>query len=260
MGETSFKIMLVLFNVIFLAFIAGIIIFIYQYQIKKKKHNQQLLRKDETHKKEILKAQMEIQTNTMNHIGQEIHDSVGQKLTLASLYIKQLPIDQLAQYTTSLQSINDLVDHSLEELRQISRSLAQSSIKNQSTVELLEQLSSRVNHLNKCEVKFECSSSIKIHSIAIKTVIYRITQEFIQNSIKHAKCSLITIKLIQDTDRTTLHLEDNGIGFDMDNVANGGIGISNFEERAKWIGATLHYNSEIDYGTRLIIEIPENEL
>ena len=74
-------------------------------QVKKKKHHQQLLHKDETHKKEILKVQMEIQTNTMNHIGQEIHDSVGQKLTLASLYIKQLPIDQLEQHTTSIQHL-----------------------------------------------------------------------------------------------------------------------------------------------------------
>ena len=252
--------MLALFNVIFLAFIAGIIIFIYQYQVKKKKHHQQLLHKDETHKKEILKVQMEIQTNTMNHIGQEIHDSVGQKLTLASLYIKQLPIDQLEQHTTSIQSINNLVDHSLEELRQISRSLAQSSIKNQSIIDLLEQLSSRVNHLNKCKVKFEYPQPIIIHSIAVKTVIYRIAQEFIQNSIKHAKCSLITIKLTQDTDNIILYLEDNGIGFDMGSVTNGGIGINNFEKRAKWIGATLHYDSKIDHGTQLTLEIPENEL
>ena len=252
--------MLVLFNVIFIAFIAGIIVFIYQYRIKKRTHDQQLLNKDETHKKELLKTQMEIQTDTMRHIGQDIHDSVGQKLTLASLYLKQLPVDQMEYYADSVQSVNNLIDDSLEELRQISRSLTESNIRNQSIVVLLEQLSSRVAHLNKFKIDFQYSRDIKIVSISTKTVVYRIAQEFIQNSIKHSKCSLISIKLSENESSILFSMEDNGIGFDIAEVKNKGIGIKNFKKRVDWIGAALHYHSQINKGTQLKIILSKDEL
>lgn len=260
MGETSLKIMFVLFNVIFVAFIAGILLFIYQYKLKKKKHDRQLLYKDETHKKELLKTQIEIQTDTMRHIGQDIHDSVGQKLTLASLYLKQLPADQLDSFATTILSVNQLIDDSLEELRQVSKSLTQSNIMNQTLIMLLEQLSNRVTNLNKFKIDFQYQKNIIISSVIVKTVAYRIAQEFIQNSIKHSKCSLISLKLSEDQGIVTLALRDDGVGFNMDTLTSRGIGISNFKKRADWIGAKLYYKSKINQGTQLTLVLPENEL
>lgn len=253
--------MLFLFNIIFVAFVAGIIVFIFQYKAKKKKHNQQLLYKDEIHKKELLKSQIEIQTNTMIHIGQEIHDSVGQKLTLASLYLKQLPITDFNDtQIASIESINKIVDNSLEELRQISKSLTNNNIQNSDIISLVEQLCKTADNLNKCSIDFEYNKKIYIDSIAVKTVILRTIQEFVQNSIKHSKCDLITIHINQNENTIVVSLKDNGIGFNMESSVNKGIGLKNFKKRAELIGATLNYTSAINKGTELTLEIAFNEL
>jgi len=260
MGETSFKIMLFLFNIIFVAFVAGIILFIYQYRAKKKKHNQQLIYKDESHKKELLKTQMEIQTNTMIHIGQEIHDSVGQKLTLASLYIKQLPITDFDQaYSASIKCISKIIDDSLGELRQISKSLTNNDIQNRDIISLVKQLCKTSDNLNTCNINFDYNNKIYIDSIAIKTVIFRTIQEFIQNSIKHSKCKQISIDINQNDNTTIVMLKDNGIGFDIESSIDNGIGLKNFKKRAELIGAKLTYTSEMEKGTQLTLELASNE-
>ncbi|WP_158597027.1 sensor histidine kinase [Aquimarina sp. BL5] len=252
--------MLILFNIIFVAFVAGIVLFIFQYRIKKKEHNKQLQYKDETHKKELLKTQMEIQTNTMTHIGQEIHDSVGQKLTLASLYLKQLPIADFDQLQgNSIQSINEIIDDSLEELREISKSLTNNNIQNNDIISLIEQLCARINNLNKCSINFEYNKKVYLDTNATKTVIFRIIQEFVQNSIKHSKCDLITINLDQNENNIVLSLKDNGIGFNINTSIEKGIGLKNFRKRAELIKAKLEYTSEIEKGTQLTLELVNYE-
>ncbi|RZT00165.1 histidine kinase/DNA gyrase B/HSP90-like ATPase [Aquimarina brevivitae] len=250
--------MLLLFNVIFLGFILGIVLFIYQYKTKKKAHQKQLVLKDELHKKDLLEAEMEIQSDTMQHIGQEIHDSVGQKLTLASLYLKQLPLDDFTtQQASPIQSVTDIIDNSLEELRQISKSLTQSNLKDKDLISLIEQLCNRVENLSKCKVAFVYDQEITLRNHTTKTVIYRIVQEFIQNSIKHAKCSLIEVKLTRFNHKHSLRLQlsDNGIGFDLGQDTAKGIGLENFKNRAAMIGAELQLNSQHNKGTQLTLDI-----
>ena len=252
--------MLFLFNIIFVAFVAGIILFIHQYRAKKKMHNQQLLYKDDIHKKELITTQMEIQTNTMIHIGQEIHDSVGQKLTLASLYLKQLPIGDFNQiHVASVEAINKIVDDSLEELRQISKSLINNDIQNRDIISLIEQLCRTSDNLNMCSISFDYNKKIYIDSIAVKTVILRTIQEFIQNSLKHSKCNLISLSINQNENTTIVMLNDNGIGFNIESSVDKGIGLKNFKKRAELIGAQLTYTSEIKKGTQLTLELASNE-
>ena len=90
MGKTEIVITIVVFNLFFILFIVGIVVFIRQYKLKKKEHIGMLTSQTEAHQKELLATQIEIQQQTMQHIGREIHDNIGQKLTLASLYTQQL--------------------------------------------------------------------------------------------------------------------------------------------------------------------------
>ena len=89
MGKNEIILTIILFNLFFILFIVGILIFIQQYRLKKKEHLLMLQTQHEDHQKELLSTQLEIQNQTMQHIGREIHDNVGQKLTLASLYTQQ---------------------------------------------------------------------------------------------------------------------------------------------------------------------------
>lgn len=259
MGENTLIISLILFNIFFLAFVGGIIIFIRQYKIKKKAHTQELQVVDTMHKEELLQTQVEIQTQTMKYIGREIHDNVGQKLTLSGLYLQQLLMDeQSKEIQENIHQINDIINDSLQELRQLSKSLTDDTIHQHSISELLQQECQKIESLKQCSVQFEYDSNVYIPSYQIKSVLLRITQEFVQNSIKHAKCKTITIELSQDENHTQLQLKDDGIGFDQKIIKSNGIGLKNMRKRTEMIRGIFNLSSSKDSGTQLTLKIPKS--
>lgn len=257
MGETSITITIILFNIIFLAFIAGIIIFIREYRIKKKAHVEEIKTKNETHKRELLETQVEIQTQTMQYIGQEIHDNIGQKLTLASLYTQQLAFENKApQVNESIENISTIINESLSELRQLSKSLTDNAIETHTLNTLIANECGKINALKRCDVHFTNTENIKIESYQIKSILFRITQEFLQNSIKHANCKHINVALIKHNNTVTLKLKDDGKGFNTNTIKSTGIGLKNMKKRTALIGGTFKLESKETQGTTLTIDIP----
>lgn len=257
MGETQITVTLIIFNIIFIAFIGAIIIFIREYRIKKKAHVKQIQNIDETHRRELLETQVEIQTQTMQYIGREIHDNIGQKLTLASLYTQQLAFENKApQVNKSIENIGDIINQSLTELRLLSKSLTDNSIEIHSISELIEEECKKINDLKKCNVYFTNDCKTNIKSYQIKSIVFRITQEFLQNSIKHANCKNITVLLKSLDNHIQLTLNDDGKGFDANASSSNGIGLKNIRKRTELIGGLYTLKSQDGLGTTLTIDIP----
>lgn len=258
MGENTLIISLILFNIVLLAFVGGIIVFIKQYRMKKKKHEQELEIADMLHKEELLQTQVEIQSQTMKHIGREIHDNVGQKLTLSGLYLQQLLMDEKNNHIQeNIHQVNDIINDSLQELRHLSKSLTDDTLHKPIT-ELLQQECQKINALKQCSVHFEADSDIDISSYQIKSVLLRITQEFLQNSIKHAQCKTINIQLSEEDSIIVLSLQDDGIGFDIKNLQSTGIGLKNMRKRTELIQGIFLLNSAKGKGTQLALKIPNS--
>lgn len=256
MGEREITIIIVLFNLFLLLFIAGILVFIRQYKLKKNKHNALLLNQKQVHQKELLATQIEIQNQTMQHIGREIHDNIGQKLTLASLYTQQLAFENKApQINDSIENISYIINDSLTELRQLSKSLTNNAINSLKIQDLINIECKNINTLKKCMINFNSNFEELDLTYEIKVVLYRITQEFIQNSIKHAACENIYVTLNLIDNFIELNLIDDGIGFDTNTSTNSGIGLKNMKKRAHIINATFKLTSD-SKGTDVLIRIP----
>ncbi len=249
--------MLIIFNVIFIAFIWAIIIFIREYRAKKKLHLEELKTIDLLHKEELLKTQMEIQTQTMKHIGREIHDNVGQKLTLSSLYLQQLVFENKTLETHErINTVNDIINESLVELRHLSMSLTNDNIKTHSISTLIEKECERVRNLKTYLVTFKSDPEIPSLSQRIKSVLLRIVQEFLQNSMKHAECRSVAITLARQSNKIQLMLTDDGKGFDMENMETKGVGLKSMQKRVEMINGLFILESKKGSGTRLRIKIP----
>lgn len=258
MGENTIIISLILFNIFFLAFVGGIIVFIRQYKMKKKEHLNELETVDIIHKEELLKTQVEIQSQTMKHIGREIHDNVGQKLTLSSLYLQQLLLEEKVPETAKeINRINDVINESLNELRHLSKSLTDDAINNNSISELLKQECKKIDKLKECKVHFQSDLKTRITSYQIKSVLLRITQEFLQNSIKHSNCKNIEVSLSKKGEKLELILKDDGKGFNPKKVKTQGIGLKNMQRRTEMIQGVFQLKSDKNNGTKLTLEIPE---
>jgi signal transduction histidine kinase len=241
-------------------FIFAILAFIIQYRKRKLQHNKETKLMEQLHQQELLSTQLEMQTQTMQHIGREIHDNVGQKLTLASLYTQQLAYENKAPHINDkIENIGFIINESLAELRQLSKSLTDDSIKSNDIVDLLEEECEKVNHLKKCIIIFTCEQNKIDLNYQQKSILLRIVQEFLQNSIKHAQCKNIKVLLQSNDSFVKLFLEDNGNGFDTSISNNKGIGLSNMKKRAEMIGGTFALESKLAYGTKLTIAIPNDK-
>ncbi len=257
MGKNEYILIIIIFNFIFIVFILGIVNYIRQYRNKKKNHEAELKNKEIIHRQELLTTQLEIQTQTMQHIGREIHDNVGQKLTLASLYTQQLGYENKApQVNDKIESISHIINESLTELRQLSKSLTDDTINNTGITQLLQQECDKVNDLKKCKVSFSSNEKIPALTYKVKSILLRITQEFLQNSIKHSNCVNIMVELTTNEDLLQLLMKDDGNGFDAAAVAGNGIGLSNIKKRTALIGGSLSLESSAGKGCSLHLTLP----
>lgn len=208
------------------------------------------------HEFQLSIVKLEMQQETMKQIGREIHDNIGQKLTLASLYTQQLAFENKAPLIKpNIDNISSIINQSLNELRQLSKSLTDNRTKNNTINQLLQQECDNFNELKKCELIFNSNfENFKLPYYS-KIILLRITQEFIQNSIKHADCTNITIALNhRNNSILQLLLQDDGKGFDYAHYKTEGIGLKNIKERIKVIDGTYELVST-QKGTILTIEI-----
>lgn len=160
MAKNELTLFLILVNVTILIFIGGIAVFVILYRQRKIQHEKekQLLR--QLHHQALIETQLDVQKLTMFDIGREIHDNVGQKLTLASLYTQRLLYARQAEYQEQqVTEIAKIINDSLQDLRQLSKSLVQPELAQKSLFELLMQESVQVNQAGMCQLQINMSPS-----------------------------------------------------------------------------------------------------
>jgi signal transduction histidine kinase len=254
MRKEEITIFLIIVPLVILLFFTAAIIVILQLRKKKLQHILEKKTLEENHAQQLLSAQFESQQWAMQFIGREIHDSVGQKLTLASLYNKQLAGIVSLNVNDRMNAIGGIIDESLTELRQLSKTLTNPELINANLLSLLQEEAYRINVLGICtitithsEIPFELTSEKKY-------TLFRLLQEFMQNSLKHAHCKKITIDL--QTSENTLYIKatDDGNGFNMAETSNG-IGLQNMKTRAAQLMGQYQLTSKQGEGTMLTLVI-----
>jgi signal transduction histidine kinase len=255
MGKTELLITIILFNIFFVLFVAAVMVYIRQYRQRKKEYLNEIEVKNEIHKRELLATQLEIQQATMQQIGRELHDNIGQKLTLVSLYTQQLLYEnKVTEVSERIEQVSQIINQSLHDLRSLSKTLTDDNINQKEIVTLIQEEADNTNTFKKCMVSFEHNFKQLDLDFVHKNVLLRITQEFIQNSIKHADCKNIFITLNTSDDALwELNIKDDGVGFDTSDIRSSGIGLTNMKNRAAIIGADFSLVSQKNKGTTLNI-------
>jgi len=251
---------IIIFSTYFILFLAimviGLFFFIVQYRKTKK---QEILEKEMTaqrHAKELLSTRLDIQQKTMTEIGRDLHDNIGQKLTLASIYTQQMSHNEdFDNIEAKVLELTNLLNETLQDIRGVSKTLINANIENNSLSDLIKNECKKVEQSKICKIEFKDELSKDNFNTNEKLVLLRISQEFIQNSLKYANCSLISIYLYEKDGKTYLTLKDNGIGFDVAQyqLESKGIGLKNMKNRAAIINAKFNLESQQGVGTSLTI-------
>lgn len=228
------------------------LLFYFQFTRKKQrlKLNQQLLEK--RYQQELLEVGMEVQEHTFQHISQDIHDSVGQMLSLAKLNLSILAMEH--QHLHAIKEIRDQISEAIHQLRQISMGFQGDRLLEKGLLHGIEFL---VMQMSKTGL-FNIQLDAEMEWIAINkndsVFIYRIFQELMQNIIRHSGATDISITIHESAENYLFLVSDNGHGFSINHQKPGnGIGLRSMQQRAALIGAQLTIDSKPEKGTLVSI-------
>jgi signal transduction histidine kinase len=243
--------------ILFLVFAGVIIFFLFLNQKKKFQHARDLLTINEKYKAEMLKAQLEMQEQTFNHISQEIHDNVGQVLSLAKVQVNIMTEGEKLDYEM-LNEIKQNIGKAMTDLRDIAKSLSSDHIRSLSTHSAVLNEAERINKTGIIHVDVLAEGEERRPDEQRRLILFRIIQESMQNIIKHANASNVSIKFSYLTDSLLTEIKDNGKGFDSEIAlrSGNGLGLSNIKTRATLMGGTSHIDSIKGEGTTITINIP----
>ena len=256
MGKTEIIIFVVIINLVLIIFISSILFFVFQQRKKKLLFLKEKDEMEKQHHLEILSTQLETQRQTMQFIGEEIHDSVAQKLTLASIYAQQLEFEnQYDLVAEKIIPVNRIINNSIFELRQLSKNLTDAKLQYEDLASLIGHECEMINATGVCTAKLEIEK-IPDLNIPMKSSLLRIVQEFLQNSLKHSGCKQILVKVTCLQEQLMVFMCDDGKGFILAEAAHTGIGLDNIRRRIQHLRGKYDLKSEPGKGTSLELVIP----
>ncbi|SFS41037.1 sensor histidine kinase [Lutibacter maritimus] len=203
---------------------------------------------------EITKSKMEIQEQALQNISWEIHDNVGQLLSVAKMQLNILQIGLPENQQEKLAETSEIIGKSLQELRGLAKSLNPETIKNNGLVDSLTIEIERFNRLKVIDASLKIINEPFNLSNEKEIILFRILQEFCNNSLKYSEAKNLDISLNFNSNSLIIIAKDNGVGFNVNATENHtGIGLLNMKSRGKLIGADINLESSANKGTKLYI-------
>ena len=257
--EKNQLIFFILFASMLLILLVGFLLFMLFWQRNK---SNKYIKERETMQllfnEQLLKAQLEIQEESFNNISMEIHDNVGQTLSLLKVQLNI--IEQKASIDNILiTEAKQNVGKAMTDLRDIARSLNTDRIKLSTLNEMTEHELERIAISGFIEVSFNSEGKEILFDSEKKLIIFRIIQECLQNIIKHSEASRLAISFNYGIDGLKVLIIDNGKGFETEQFLisnNKGLGIKNIINRARIIGGQAEISSNVNQGTKITIITP----
>ncbi len=210
------------------------------------------------HSQALLQTQLEIQEQTLRTISQEIHDNVGQVLSLAKLNLNTLDIEEGANKEQKIQSSIQLVSKAINDLRDLSRSLNGDKIADLGLQDAIDNELKIIANTGQFETHLTLSGEPYKLPAQHEMVLFRIVQESLNNTVKHSRAKNICIELLYGMAVFKMTINDDGEGFDAGRLeaTETGIGLNNMKNRASLVGALFSIQSSPGHGTSVLIQLP----
>jgi two-component system NarL family sensor kinase len=243
---------------VLLVLLIGFLLFMLMWQ--RRRNNSYISEKEAArahYNEQLLKAQLEIQEQTFNMISMEIHDNVGQTLSL--LMVQLNIMEQREQLDRPLMAeARESVSKAMTDLRDLAKSMSTERVQHSNLQEMTAHEVRRMSNTGGIQVELSTEGEEYPLKNELKLIVFRMIQECFQNINKHAEATLLNIIFTYTADFLTIIINDNGKGFDEEILLQGsaGLGIKNVISRAAMIGGAASIKSTINEGTTVIITTP----
>lgn len=215
--------------------------------------------REQEFEKALAESEHEIKEQTLKNIGMELHDNVGQLLSVAKMQIN-MGIGTLEESQREpFEDAKETVSKSLSEIRSLSKVINGEVMAQWHLYDAIEEEVKRLNKSGIISVKYTVLGTIFPMVQKEKIIIFRIIQECCSNVVKHAQATELELIANYNQDHLQISIRDNGVGFDMDRAVKGS-GLINMQSRAKLIAAELAFVSIPSEGTTIVLKyFPNND-
>ncbi|MDR3575936.1 MAG: GAF domain-containing protein [Anaerolineaceae bacterium] len=192
-------------------------------------------------------------------LARDLHDSISQSLyglvLAADASRKLLQIQEFDELEKILANIDKASRQSLKEMRLMLFELRPLSLETEGLVKAIELRLNTVERRAGVEIELDINEAEKLPTL-LEIEIYRIVTEALNNSLKHAEASHVSISFQVQTDQVTVEIADDGKGFDLTTPSNGGMGLLSMAERTVKISGDLKIDSAPGQGTHIWLNAP----
>lgn len=259
MSEKTIFLIVIVITGIFLIVASFLFLYVISYTKRKRKHKEEKLVLENKFQTELIQTEFEVQEHTRKNIASELHDNIGQLLSLTNVTLASINVEDKEKAKQKVDMTSELVSKSIKELRQLSKIIHGEHLIKQGLVETIEQEINWLQRNDQFKVNFTFDPSVTYLTNPDKDLfIYRLLQESINNIIKHAGANLIDIKLYLSMESLFLSVSDNGNGMDKtdDGAIRYGMGLTNMQRRIELLKGSFSINTVPKMGTSLTFQIP----
>ena len=235
-----------------------------EWEISERQRAEKALRHSEERLRFLTAKLLAAQETQRNRLSRELHDDLGQALLVLRMQVNRI-LRRCSLETEPRQNLEEANAYLLEvidKVRRISRDLSPSVLERLGLTEALRDLCEDFQKYRSQDmiIQTDLDEVKDILPEEANIVIYRITQEFLNNVHKHAAANRVTVAVKVLPEKVTISLEDNGRGFVVDDIKNRprdrrGMGLASMEERLRMLGSKSSLTSRPGVGTSLYAEI-----
>lgn len=240
---------IILLGFFLMLFMVSFIIIMVIYHRNRQIQNQQKVEAMKSaYENTILNVEKEIREDVLSHVGRELHDNVGQLLSLAKLNLSNSKMEKVHEGKV-------LINEIIREVRSLSKSLNLDWVESITLEEFIKKELDKLESADFCKVEFINFGPPLQLDKEKKLVLIRIIQECLNNAIKHANPSMIEIKV--NSDKSEIIIKDDGKGFEIGKNSEGS-GMYNLKNRMTTIGGELLVHSNLGIGTEIKLILPKS--
>jgi signal transduction histidine kinase len=260
-------IVLAIGSILALVLVGFIFTILLLYQRRRIKQAQEIANMKVLYEQEVMRSQLEIQEETFKMIGQELHDNIGQVLSVVKLSLAILPLDKEHEAYEQVLNARQILGKAATDLSDLTKSLHTDRIAQIGLAEAIRFEMESIRRSGIMDAEFDAIGAEYTLDAQHSIFLFRMFQEILNNVLKHSQAKTVRVTVdYTDESSFVLVLIDNGVGFDVEAKRNtpsssSGVGLKSIFNRAKLIGAELQMKSIPGQGTTATIQLslPRND-
>ncbi len=203
---------------------------------------------------------LKVEEEERRRISRELHDEVGQAMLVVRLYLEMLQQEMtrhVPHLATKVEDALKVIDGTIRDMRRLISALSPNVLEQLGLAAALRQFTNNFGRNFPIHVRLKLSRLGQLPQDT-EIMLYRLVQECFTNVIKHSKAENVLLAVNRSNGRLHVHVEDDGIGFDLEQVAHKreSFGISGMRERVALLGGKMEIKTRQMKGTKIDIQIP----